>query len=42
MWEANAKIIARLYGDYVDWEERCYYCPECDELKHFGQINKII
>ena len=31
MWEANAKIIEEVYGGYVDWKERFYLCPECDE-----------
>lgn len=32
MWEANAKIVEWVYGMYVDWEERFYYCPYCGEL----------
>lgn len=31
MWEANAKLVEEVYGGYVDWEERFYLCPECDE-----------
>ena len=31
MWEDNAKTVERLYGSFVDWEERFYLCPECGE-----------
>lgn len=31
MWEKNAIIIETIYGGYVDWEERFYICPECEE-----------
>lgn len=31
MWETNAKYVERVYGAYVDWEERFYECPECRE-----------
>ena len=31
MWESRAKYIERVYGGYVDWEERFYECPECGE-----------
>lgn len=31
MWEKNAKEIEEVYGDYVDWEEKFYICPECGE-----------
>jgi predicted RNA-binding Zn-ribbon protein involved in translation (DUF1610 family) len=30
-WEKNAKYVERVYGTYVDWEERFYECPECGE-----------
>ena len=30
-WEVNAGIVQKYYGGYVDWEERFYLCPECDE-----------
>lgn len=30
-WEINAKIVENVYGGYVDWEERFYNCPECEE-----------
>lgn len=30
-WETNAEYVARVYGAYVDWDERCYICPECGE-----------
>lgn len=32
MWEINAKAIEKTYGNYVNWEERFYICPECGEL----------
>lgn len=31
MWEANANYVNEVYGAYVDWEERFYLCPECEE-----------
>ena len=31
MWEINADIVSDIYGGYVDWDERFYNCPECDE-----------
>ena len=31
MWEYNAKLVEKVYGSYVDWEERFYLCPECGE-----------
>lgn len=31
MWEENAKLVEKVYGGYVDWEERFYHCPECGE-----------
>lgn len=31
MWEINARIVEKIYGGYVDWEERFYECPECGE-----------
>lgn len=31
MWEINARIVEKIYGGYVDWDERFYECPECGE-----------
>lgn len=31
MWEKNALLIEKLYGALVNWEERFYICPECEE-----------
>jgi len=30
-WERNALEVETAYGQYVDWEERFYTCPECGE-----------
>lgn len=30
-WYTNAKFVEKVYGGYVDWEERFYNCPECGE-----------
>jgi hypothetical protein len=30
-WEAAAKFCEDTFGVYVDWEERFFHCPECDE-----------
>lgn len=30
-WESAAKMCEIVYGIYVDWEERFFICPECDE-----------
>lgn len=31
MWEINANWVEKIYGGFVDWEERFYNCPECGE-----------
>ena len=30
-WETIAKLIETNYGGFVDWDERFYICPECEE-----------
>ena len=30
-WEYAAKMCEDVYGIFVDWEERFFICPECDE-----------
>ena len=30
-WEQAAKFCEETFGSYVDWEERFFHCPECDE-----------
>ena len=30
-WESNAIFAQKEYGAYVDFEERFYSCPFCDE-----------
>ena len=30
-WEENAKCVEDVYGGYVNWDDRFYICPECDE-----------
>lgn len=30
-WEENARTVETVFGGFVDWEERFYLCPECDE-----------
>ena len=30
-WENAAKYCEDTYGIYVDYEERFFICPECDE-----------
>lgn len=30
-WETMAKECEKEYGMFVDWEEKFYICPECDE-----------
>lgn len=30
-WESNAIFCQKEYGSYVDFEERFYTCPFCDE-----------
>lgn len=30
-WERNAHHASDVYGVYVDWAERFYICPECEE-----------
>lgn len=31
-WEQAAKMCEIVYGIFVDWEERFFICPECDEI----------
>lgn len=31
MWEKIAHDVEIIYGTFVDWEERFFICPECDE-----------
>lgn len=30
-WRENAKLIEQVFGDFVNWEEEFYICPECGE-----------
>ena len=30
-WQETAHYCEIVYGIYVDWEERFFHCPECDE-----------
>ena len=30
-WECLALYCERIYGCYVDWDERFFECPECGE-----------
>lgn len=30
-WEKAAKFCEETFGTFVDWEERSFICPECDE-----------
>ena len=30
-WEKAAKLCEELFGTFVDWDERFFICPECDE-----------
>lgn len=31
-WEVNANYVVETYGGCVDWDEKYYVCPECQEL----------
>lgn len=31
MWEDNANYVQYICGGHVDWDERFYICPECEE-----------
>ena len=31
-WEKCAKYCEKVYGVYVDWEERFFHCPECEDV----------
>ena len=31
VWEKVAHRVQEFYGTYVDWEERFFICPECEE-----------
>lgn len=30
-WAINARLVETVFGGYVDWNERFYNCPECEE-----------
>ena len=30
-WEKNARLAREEYGAYVEWENRFYICPFCEE-----------
>ena len=30
-WAVNAYIVDKFYGGYVDYDERFYICPNCEE-----------
>lgn len=30
-WAAAAKHCEKVFGTFVDWEERFFICPECDD-----------
>ena len=31
-WEENAKTVVEMCGeDFVNWQDRYYFCPECGE-----------
>ena len=34
-WEDAARFCKKTFGVYVDWEERFFICPECDEPVYF-------
>lgn len=31
-WDLNANTAKKTYGSYVDYEERFYICPFCEDL----------
>lgn len=31
-WESRAKYVEQVYGGYVNWEERFFQCPQCEDL----------
>lgn len=30
-WEEAARYCEDVYGIWIDWEDRFFHCPECDE-----------
>ena len=30
-WEKVAEYCEEIYGSFVDWEERFFICPECED-----------
>lgn len=30
-WRQAAQMCEEVYGIFVDWEEKFFICPECDE-----------
>lgn len=31
-WKQAAKFCEETFGIFVNWEERFFICPECDEV----------
>ena len=31
-WQLAAEFVEREFGAYVDWDERFFHCPECDDV----------
>ena len=40
-WEQAATFCEREFGVYVDWEERFFHCPECDDVVYECDWNGI-
>lgn len=41
-WESMAKAVEEVYGVYVDWDEKFFICPECDEPIYAEDYNHFI
>ena len=41
-WKEAAEICEVVYGCYVNWKERYFICPECDEPIYECDFNDFI
>ena len=41
-WSEVAKVVENDFGMQVDWEERFFACPECQDIVYECDFNKNI
>lgn len=41
-WSEVAKVVENDFGMYVDWEERFFICPACQDVIYECDFNKNV